>query len=85
MAFYPEDWEKGPLGARESQGKSKDEKAEEANPLILFIFRFFGNPFILTMNNHQSHSILSYTCTTQTQRRREKVLRTKLRYKSLPK
>lgn len=72
MAYQPGDCKKGPLGATKSQGKFKDEKAGEANPLIPFIFLFFGNPFILTMNKHQSHSLLSYACTTQTQKEEKK-------------
>lgn len=75
VGFQPEDCQKqGPLGARESQGKSKDEKAGE------------GNPLVLNMNYYQSqtHSWVTH-CTIQTQRIMGKVLKTKLWYKSLPK
>lgn len=42
LKFWEKQWvssqktaKKGPLGARESQGKSEDEKAGEGNPLVL--------------------------------------------------
>lgn len=78
MAYQPEDCKKGPLGATESQGKSKDEKAGEASPLILFIFLFFWK----SLHSDYEQAPISLTpelCMYNTDpKRREKVLRTKL-------